>query len=119
MLYETETEEATYVALPDSTYEVTIKAKTGKVIASPTGEEEPLEQPSYLPVAVFGTEEVDGKDKEVTLFYEMRKFDMPTAEVKVVVKQKPTRAGIDPYAMYPDKAVSNNVVKVKEAETEE
>lgn len=127
-LYNNRVKDATYRELEDGTYEVTLEALVSKYRADEKGKRiftdasgdslsykvEGRRKPlislplnDWIEVGVFVEKEVDGKMKEVPLYLKKQKFNQINNEIKVVVDEKPTSVGIDPYYKLID-VVSND-----------
>ncbi|MEO9483589.1 MAG: M1 family aminopeptidase [Ekhidna sp.] len=127
-LYNNKVTEATYKELPDGKYEVRLEALVSKYRADEKGERiftdangdslsyqvEGRRKPlislplnDWVEVGVFIEKEVDGKMKEVPLYLKKQKFNQINNEIKVIVDEKPTSVGIDPYYKLID-VVSND-----------
>ncbi|MEQ9006717.1 MAG: M1 family aminopeptidase, partial [Ekhidna sp.] len=139
-LYDNEVKDATYRELPNGKYEVKLNALVAKYRADEKGKRmftdpegadslsyqvEGARKPTYsLPLAdwvevgVFTEKEVDGKMKEIPLYLEKRKFDQINNEITVVVDEKPTLVGIDPYNKLIDVVSNDNRMTPTVEETE-
>ncbi|WP_420577407.1 M1 family aminopeptidase [Ekhidna sp.] len=139
-LYDNEVKDATYRELPDGKYEVKLNALVAKYRADEKGKRmftdpdgadslsyqvEGARKPTYsLPLAdwvevgIFTEKEVDGKKQEVPLYLEKRKFDQINNEITVVVDEKPTSVGIDPYNKLIDVVSNDNRMTPTAEETE-
>jgi ABC-2 type transport system permease protein len=51
----------------------------------------------YIDLGIFTEEVVDGKKKEVVLYFEKHKITAIHNKVSIIVDEKPTEVGIDPY----------------------
>ena len=51
----------------------------------------------YIDIGVFGTEEVDGENKEVELYLNKHKITQINNKITLIVDKKPTEVGVDPY----------------------
>lgn len=117
-LYNNRVKEASFKELEDGRYEVNLQALVSKYRADEKGERifkdakgdslsyevegrrKPLQSlplNDWVEVGVFVEKEVDGIKKEVPLYLEKRMFNEINNEIKVIVEEKPTSVGIDPY----------------------
>ncbi|MEP1035008.1 M1 family aminopeptidase [Ekhidna sp.] len=127
-LYNNRVTKASYKVLDDGKYEVTLATLISKYRADEKGERiftdangdslsyqvEGRRRPlislplnDWIDVGVFVEKEVDGKMKEVPLYLKKQKFEQINNEIKVIVDEKPTSVGIDPYYKLID-VVSND-----------
>ena len=51
----------------------------------------------YIDIGIFGEEEINGKKKEIELYLMKHKIITINNKVTIIVDQKPTQVGIDPY----------------------
>jgi ABC-2 type transport system permease protein len=51
----------------------------------------------YIDLGIFAEEEVDGKKKEVVLYFQKHKITAIHNKVSIIVDKKPTEVGVDPY----------------------
>lgn len=117
-LYNNRVTEATYKELENGKYEVNLEALVSKYRADEKGERifrdasgdslsfevEGRRKPllslplnDWVEVGIFVEKEVDGKTKEVPLYLKKQKFNQINNKIKVIVDEKPTSVGIDPY----------------------
>ncbi len=108
VLFDNKVETATWTEMADHKYKVTIHAKARKVKADGQGVETEMPINDLVDVGVFSGE----KDKETPLFLEKRRITGNSPTFEVVVNQKPTRAGIDPYNKLIDRNPGDNMVDV-------
>ena len=127
-LYNNKLTEATYKELENGKYEVKLSALVSKYRADEKGKRvfkdakgdslsyqvEGKRRPTislpladWIEVGIFTEKEVDGKTKEVPLYLEKQKFEQINNEITLVVDEKPTSVGIDPYNKLID-VVSND-----------
>jgi ABC-2 type transport system permease protein len=90
-------------------YEVTIPVQTIKYYADRAGNEKPTPVRDYIDVGVFSL--IGGKEKLVYLKRE--KFTKAQTTVKVTLKVKPVRAGIDPIYKLVDRNTDDNTALVE------
>jgi len=51
----------------------------------------------YIDIGIFGKEDIDGKKKETILYLKKHKITTINNKIQLIVNQKPTEVGIDPY----------------------
>jgi ABC-2 type transport system permease protein len=51
----------------------------------------------YIDIGIFGEEEMDGKKKAVALYLQKHKITTIHNKITIIVDQKPTEVGVDPY----------------------
>ncbi len=107
-LYENRTVEATAEPLGGGRWRVALELELGKVRADSLGAEQPAAMNDWLDVAVFG--ERDGK--EVVLSSERRRLRSGRQSVEIDVTGRPTRAGVDPFYLFPDRIKADNARSV-------
>lgn len=127
-LYNNRVKKATYKELENGKYEVNLEALVSKYRADEKGERiftdanrdslsykvEGRRKPlislplnDWIEVGVFIEKEIDGEMTEVPLYLKKQKFDQINNQMKIVVDEKPTSVGIDPYYKLID-VVSND-----------
>ncbi|MGH7648931.1 MAG: M1 family aminopeptidase, partial [Gemmatimonadaceae bacterium] len=108
VLYDDKTISATSKPLPNGKYEVTLDVQARKVQADSNGVESPMPLDDYIEIGVF-----TGKtDEEKPLYMVKQKFTQERSKITVVVDQKPTRAGIDPYNKLIDRNADDNMIDI-------
>jgi len=108
VLYDDKTISAASTQLPNGKYQVTLDVQARKVQADSNGVESPMPLDDYIEIGVF-----TGKtDEEKPLYLEKRKFTRERSTITIVVDQKPTRAGIDPYNKLIDRNADDNLIDV-------
>ncbi len=136
-LYDNRIESTSYVLNPDSTYTVDITAHVRKyrtnergrqVYKNEVGEMDSLivegrRRPmksyplrDYVDVGIFGTETVDGKDKEKILYLQKHRIEEIENKFTITVDELPKEVGIDPYNILIDRNSEDNRRVVKEKE---
>ncbi len=91
-------------------YKVTLMVETAKRKADGSGNETAMPINDFIDVGVFsGTKEHLKK-----LFMEKQRFNTDKSTVEIVVDEKPTFAGIDPYNKLIDRNPEDNLVAVEE-----
>ncbi len=66
----------------------------------------------YIDVGIFTEEEIDGKKKEVVLYLQKHKITAINNKISIIVDQKPTEVGIDPYNKLIDTKSTDNRQKL-------
>ena len=108
VLYDNKTLSATSHRLANGKYEVTLDVQARKVQVDSSGVESPMPLADYIDIGVF-----DGKTGEEHPLYMTRvKFTAEHQRFTIVVDQRPTRAGIDPYNKLIDRNADDNLVDV-------
>jgi len=51
----------------------------------------------YIDLGIFSEEEIDGKKKEKQLYFQKHKITQIHNKITLIVDEKPTEVGIDPY----------------------
>ena len=109
VLYDNKAVSASYVETPDKKYKVTLKVSTQKKKADGLGNETPMTIHDLIDIGVFsGTKE---HLKRLNLHKEW--ISTETATFEIVVDEKPTLAGIDPYNKLIDRNPRDNLVEVE------
>jgi ABC-2 type transport system permease protein len=109
VLYENRAVSATYVETPDKKYKVTLTTSTQKKKADGSGNETPMPLLDLIDIGVFsGTKE---HLKRLNLHKEWISQEKSTFEL--VVDEKPTFAGIDPYNKLIDRDPVDNLIEVE------
>ncbi|WP_298778580.1 M1 family aminopeptidase [uncultured Polaribacter sp.] len=62
----------------------------------------------YIDVGIFTEEEIDGKMKEVELYFKKHKITAINNKITIIVDKKPTEVGIDPYNKLIDTVSEDN-----------
>ena len=105
-LYDNRTESATYLRLPDGRYQVDVRVRARKRLADSVGAETDLPLDDRIEVGVFG------ENREVPIYLAKHRIRAGVQTVRVVVKQPPERAGIDPLHKLIDRTIDDNTVDV-------
>lgn len=96
-----------------SEYEVTIKTTSEKFRSNSLGKETPIAIADYIDVGVFGESDQDdvlGKP----LIYKRLKITKKDNVFKFKTREKPSKAGIDPYNYLIDRIPDDNIKSVEE-----
>ena len=66
----------------------------------------------YIDLGIFSEEEVDGKKKEIVLYYKKHKITAIHNKVSIIVNKKPSEVGVDPYNKLIDTQSDDNRTKL-------
>ncbi len=110
VLYDNKTVTATSQKTPDGKYKVTLEVEARKMQADGNGAETPMPLADYIEIGVFSGK----KDQEKPLYLKKEKISEPHKTFVVVVDEKPTLAGIDPYNKLIDRNADDNMIEVTE-----
>jgi ABC-2 type transport system permease protein len=104
-LFENKADKVEYRELKDKTFEVTITTNSEKFRADSSGTEKAISLNDWIDVGVFGE---DKKGEEKLLYLQKRKFTKNENTFKIIVKEKPIKAGIDPINKLIDRHSDDN-----------
>ena len=93
-------------------YMVEIKVSTNKMYADSAGNEKPaVRMNDYIDIGVFAADAADKNGRKITMPLYLKKYKLTAGEhdMKVIVKGKPVRVGIDPYVKLIDRIPDDNV----------
>jgi len=110
VLYDNKTVSATSHKQPDGKYSVTLTVQARKVQADGNGVETPLTLADYIDIGVFKGK----KDEEMPLYMQRERITQEHQTFTVIVDERPTRAGIDPYNKLIDRVADDNMIDVSE-----
>jgi hypothetical protein len=110
VLYDNKTVSATSHKRPDGKYSVTLTVQARKVQADGNGVETPLPLADYIDIGVFKGK----KDEEMPLYMRRERITRDHQFFTVIVDERPTRAGIDPYNKLIDRVADDNMIDVSE-----
>ena len=110
VLYDNKTVTATSQKTSDGKYKVTLEVEARKMQADGNGAETPMPLHDYIEIGVFSGK----KDQEKPLYLKKEKISEPHKTFVVVVDEKPTLAGIDPYNKLIDRNADDNMIDVTE-----
>jgi aminopeptidase N len=82
--------------LPGGQYQVTVTVEATKFRSDAKGEDKPIAIGDWIDVGVLAKANPKAKNDDVILALEKKRITKPVETFTFVVKQKPTRAGIDP-----------------------
>jgi ABC-2 type transport system permease protein len=104
-LYDLQTTEAT-VAEKNGRYTVRFTVAATKLRSDARGEEKPVAIGDWIDIGIFA----EGKKEQLgkPLFVEKRRITRPVETFEIVVKEKPARAGIDPFNKLIDRNPRDN-----------
>jgi ABC-type transport system involved in multi-copper enzyme maturation permease subunit len=107
-LYDNRALEATSQKMPDGTYKVTLTVEGRKVYADGNGVESPAPLHDLIDVGVFSGK----KDEERPLAVRKEWITGARQTFEFIVKQQPTRAGIDPFNKLIDRNGDDNTMDI-------
>ncbi len=116
-LYDNRTEEATYKKISENEYQVTLTVNTKKMYADEKGNETVADnQRDLIEIGVFAAETKDknGLNYEKPLYLQKQWLTKGQHKITIIVKEKPAKAGIDPYNKLIDRVSGDNVKNVSE-----
>ncbi|AFM06111.1 aminopeptidase N [Bernardetia litoralis DSM 6794] len=115
--YENKTEKATYKDLGNDMYEVTLEFSSEKTKADSLGIETKMPLTEWIDIGVYGEEptekNAEGYKFAPLLYLEKHQITKENSTIKVKVKGKPVKAGIDPLNKLIDKHPDDNVQNVE------
>lgn len=93
---------------PDGTYTVDLEISTKKFHADSIGNEKSVGLNDWIDIGVFAESSKKGMlGRE--LYFQKHKITGPSTKISVIVKEKPVKAGIDPYYKLVDREPDDNV----------
>lgn len=104
-LFENKTDSAVFEELSPAYFEVTLKTSSEKMRADSTGMETPVEIDDWIDVGVYGRNE---KGEEKLLYLKKHHITKKENTFVITVKQKPSKAGIDPLHKLIDRHSGDN-----------
>jgi ABC-2 type transport system permease protein len=107
-LYDNKAVEAGSQKMPDGTYKVTLTVEGRKVYADGNGVESPAPVHDLIDVGVFSGK----KDEEKPLAVRKEWITGARQTFEFIVKEQPTRAGIDPYNKLIDRNGDDNTIDI-------
>lgn len=116
-LYDNRLTEATARQLPDGRWQVRLKVQAGKVYADSLGAETPAPATAYdpLPIALLPEKGADGRPPKPLLLVK-RRVKPGENVLTFTLKQKPAKAGVDPYHVLVDRTLEDNVKDVSDGD---
>lgn len=106
-LYDNAAERATSRRLADGRYQVDVRVRARKVRADSLGNETEVPLDDRIEIGIFGA------SKEVPLYLAKHRIRAGVQTVRVIVKEMPERAGIDPLHKLIDREKDDNVREVE------
>jgi hypothetical protein len=113
-LFDNQVLEGSYEKEGDSTYRVRMKLLTQKLRSDGEGEESEIPVRDHIDVGIFARKKVEGEWTDIPLYFEKHRFSQDTTELEIVVREKPSKVGIDPYHKLIDRNSGDNTKRVKE-----
>jgi ABC-2 type transport system permease protein len=110
VLYDNKAVSATSKKTADGKYAVTLSVEARKVQADANGLETPLPLDDFIDIGVFK----GGKNEETPLYMRRERINRERQTFTIVVDERPTRAGIDPYNKLIDRISEDNMIDVAE-----
>ena len=103
--------------LADGTFKVTVEADVAKIYADAEGNETDGTFDIPVDIGVFTKSPADGDfGAEHVLYLEKRTIDPATGTVEVIVSERPTHVGVDPYNKLIDRNSNDNIRQVDTVE---
>jgi ABC-2 type transport system permease protein len=99
---------------PDGSYRVTLTVGSAKFHADSLGKQSKADVRDYMDVGIFGERDAKAGKKETVLLMQRIRMDAPEKTFEFTVREKPVRAGIDPYLKLIDRTPGNNTAKFGE-----
>jgi hypothetical protein len=110
VLYDDKALTATARRTPAGKYEVTLEVQARKSQVDAEGKETPMPLADYIEIGVFSGK----KDEEKPLYLEKKKMTQERQTYTILVDEKPTYAGIDPYNKLIDRIADDNMLEVSD-----
>lgn len=110
-LYENYVKTLSYEKLKDGSFKVSLTVGSAKFYSDSLGNQKRVGVRDYMDIGIFGAGEA-GEGKE--LLMQRIRMDEPEKRFEFIVKEKPVRAGIDPYLKLIDRTPENNLCKFGE-----
>ena len=110
-LYENYVKSLSYERMKDGSYRVALTVGSAKFYSDSLGNQKRVEMKDYMDIGIFGEGKV-GEGKELVM--QRVKMDAPEKRFEFIVKEKPVKAGLDPYLKLIDRTPDNNVCKFGE-----
>jgi ABC-2 type transport system permease protein len=93
---------------------VTLTVGSAKFHADSLGKQSKADVRDYMDVGIFGERDAKAGKKETVLLMQRIRMDAPEKTFEFTVREKPVRAGIDPYLKLIDRTPGNNTAKFGE-----
>ncbi|MDX5348324.1 MAG: hypothetical protein LPK19_13895, partial [Hymenobacteraceae bacterium] len=111
-LYENKATAATYQKLADNKYKVTVTVDAKKLYADSLGTEKIAPLNDWVEIGVLAKKQVNGHEQDVPLYLQKHQVKPGQNKFEVIVSEKPSEAGIDPFLKLIDRNPDDNVKKV-------
>jgi aminopeptidase N len=113
-LYENKASDISYQQQKDGRYKVTLKLDAKKYYADSLGNEKEAKMNDLVDVAVFTYKKEKGQKvgKDVPVYFEKQRIKSGQNKLEIFVKEKPSKAGIDPYNKLIDRTPGDNLKAV-------
>jgi hypothetical protein len=108
VLYDDKTLSATSKRMASGKYEVTLEVQARKSQVDPDGNETRMPLADTIEIGVF----TGKKDEEKPLYLKKTKITQERQTFKIIVDEKPSRAGIDPYNKLIDRIADDNMIDI-------
>jgi ABC-2 type transport system permease protein len=108
VLYDNKAVSATSRKLPDGHYEVRLDVQARKSQVDDNGAEHAMPIADYIDIGIFSGK----KDEEKPLYLKREKITQERQVFTVVVAERPTRGGIDPYNKLIDRNSDDNMIDI-------
>jgi ABC-2 type transport system permease protein len=113
-LFENKTQQAMYEERPGGGYEVTLSVVSDKIRVDSLGNEHHIPLGDWIDIGIY-SKDVSGQDKLVYL--KKHRIDKKENTFVIGLKEKPSKAGIDPLHLLIDRNTEDNTVDVRHAVT--
>lgn len=113
-LYENRVVSAEYEKIKEDEYKVTLKVNKKKFYADSLGKETEASMNDWMDIGIFSTAKKDGKTIQKPIYMKKHRLKEGEETFEFTVKEKPTRAGIDPYNKLIDRNPEDNLKAVAE-----
>jgi hypothetical protein len=115
-IYDLKAPTATTRKLPDGRWETTITVNAAKAHADGQGKETAAPLDDVIDIGLFTQRPGQGAfSKKDVLFMERRPVKSGDQPIRIVTRQKPAFAGVDPYNKYVDRNSDDNVIDVTDS----
>ena len=94
-------------------WEVTLEVDASKRYAGELGEEEETPMQDWVDIGIFTEKQLEGKTEQLPLYLKKHKLKSGKQIITVRVKEKPLKAGIDPYNKLVDRNPGDNTMAVE------
>ncbi|UVI40375.1 ABC transporter permease/M1 family aminopeptidase [Qipengyuania spongiae] len=111
-LYDLKADEAKVRRLPDGRYETTLIVEAKKAYADGQGKERTAPLRESIDVGLFTERPGDGAfDRSKVLYLKRRPIASGRQEIRIITRERPIHAGIDPYNTFIDRNSDDNLVE--------